>query len=333
MNAFRGFLRNKDFELKDLRPSGKQLKKMVAAIVFLVLFIFAVNPRLIPFTTPEFKASVGDVWGSLFGDVDTFSSMFTINWATIFRLIAMVLFMYILNILCRFVISLLRPRDNRIKSRISFLSNLINYLISILGIIWGLSILGVNVSAIFAGVSILALAVSFGAESLIEDVITGVFLAMDNEFNVGDIIEIDGFRGTVKAIGVRSTYIQDAGGNVQTINNSDIRKVLNRSMSESIAVCDVSISYSADLEQVEAILQELLPPIREKYPDTFLAAPQYVGVQDLGDSAVILRIIAPVKEADIYAAPRLIRREIKIGFDRHGVEIPFRQVVIHQAEK
>lgn len=215
----------------------------------------------------------------------------------------------------------------------TLISSILDYLAGIVGIIWGLSIVGVNVSTIFAGVGILALVISFGAESLIADVITGIFLVFDNQFNVGDIIELDGFRGTVMQIGIRTTYLKDAGGNVKIVNNSDIRNVLNRSAASSIAYCDISIAYSESIEEAETALLRLLPGIKEKYPDVFLQTPEYVGVQSLGSSAVDLRVVAEVREEDVYLAPRLLRRELKIGFDEAGIEIPFQQVVIHNARE
>lgn len=308
------------------------LKKFIIFLVILVLFIFTVNPSLIPFTSDAFKERVGNVWGSLFGDVDTTLQIFSFNWATLFRLIAMVLFMILLSSLISWILSVIKPKTSRGRTAVSFAGSILSYFYVIAGILWGLSILGVNISAIFAGVSVLVLALSFGAESLIEDVITGLFLTFDSQFNVGDIIEIGGFRGTLEQIGVRACYIRDAGNNVQIINNSDIRKILNRSSATSKAVCDVSVSYDADLEEVEKVLIGLLPQIKLDHEDVFLSAPTYVGVQDLGASGIDLRVVAEVNEKDIFSAPRIMRRDIKIGFDKAGVEIPFTQIVIHQAK-
>ena len=153
--------------------------------------------------------------------------------------------------------------------------------------------------------------------------VTGVFLVFENQFNVGDIIEVGGFRGTVEQIGIRTTYIRDAGDNIKIINNSDLRNILNRSAAQSWAKTDVAVSYNEDLKRVEKVLAELLPKICAKYPEVFPNDPVYSGVQELADS---------VREQDIYKAPRLLNRELKLGFDRAGIEIPFPQVVVHRAE-
>ena len=123
---------------------------------------------------------------------------------------------------------------------------------------WGLSILGVDLSTIVTAVGILALVVGFGAESLIADVVTGTFMLFENQYNVGDIVEVNGFRGTVQEIGIRTTSIMDAGGNVKIINNSDMKNILNRSDNASLAVSNIDVPYETDLEALEAKLPALM---------------------------------------------------------------------------
>lgn len=316
---------------KSNHPKRYIRKTIIIAVVF-ILFIFAANPALIPFTSAEFKTKASESWGSMFGDVSRLISFDTINLAAIVKLIAMVLFIMLVYNAAHWVMTLIKPKTGRGRSLLSMLDSSVHYLLVIIGLIWGLALVGVNVTAIFAGVGVLALVISLGAESLIEDVITGIFLVLDEQFNVGDIIEIDGFRGVVERIGVRSTYIKDNGGNIQILNNSSIRKVLNRSAAASIAVCDVSIAYSAELEKAEKIIEAALPRIEQTRPDIFKSIPKYIGVQELGDSAVVLRVIAEVAEKDVYSAPRVMRRELKLALDAGGIEIPFPQVVVHSAK-
>ena len=119
---------------------------------------------------------------------------------------------------------------------------------------------------------------------------------------------------------------------MKIINNSDLRNILNRSTADSFAVTTVSVSYSTDLEKAEKVIAELLPEIQEKYPDIFVAVPKYSGVQELADSGVILKFVAEVREQNVFSAPRILNRELKIGFDKAGIEIPFNQIVVHQAK-
>ena len=231
--------------------------------------------------------------------------------------------------LLRFLLSLIKPKERKGLTLISLFSSLLHYVAALVILCWGLSILGVNVNAIVASVGIVALIVGFGAESLVADVVTGIFLLFENQYNVGDIVEVNGFRGTVKEIGIRTTSIMDVGGNVKIINNSEMKNILNRSDNISRAVSDIAIPYETDLEALEAKLPDLMKEIYEQRADVMLAAPQYLGVQQLADSSVVLRFVVEVAEKDIYAGARILNRDLWLGFRKLGVERPFPQVDVH----
>ena len=231
--------------------------------------------------------------------------------------------------LLRFLLSLIKPKERKGLTLISLFSSLLHYVAALVILCWGLSILGVNVNAIVASVGIVALIVGFGAESLVADVVTGIFLIFENQYNVGDIVEVNGFRGTVKEIGIRTTSIMDVGGNVKIINNSEMKNILNRSDNISRAVSDIAIPYETDLEALEAKIPELMQAIYAQRADVMLAAPQYLGVQQLADSSVVLRFVVEVAEKDIYAGARILNRDLWLGFRKLGVECPFPQVDVH----
>ena len=231
--------------------------------------------------------------------------------------------------LLRFLLSLIKPKERKGLTLISLFSSLLHYVAALVILCWGLSILGVNVNAIVASVGIVALIVGFGAESLVADVVTGIFLLFENQYNVGDIVEVNGFRGTVKEIGIRTTSIMDTGDNIKIINNSEMKNILNRSDNISRAVSDIAIPYETDLEALEAKLPDLMKEIYEQRADVMLAAPQYLGVQQLADSSVVLRFVVEVAEKDIYAGARILNRDLWLGFRKLGVECPFPQVDVH----
>ena len=231
--------------------------------------------------------------------------------------------------LLRLLLSLIKPKERKGLTLISLLSSLLRYVAALVILCWGLSILGVNVNAIVASVGIVALIVGFGAESLVADVVTGIFLIFENQYNVGDIVEVNGFRGTVKEIGIRTTSIMDVGGNIKIINNSEMKNILNRSDNISRAVSDIAIPYETNLETLEAKLPELMQAIYAQRADVMLAAPQYLGVQQLADSSVVLRFVVEVAEKDIYAGARILNRDLWLGFRKLGVECPFPQVDVH----
>ncbi|MBP0990514.1 MAG: mechanosensitive ion channel family protein [Oscillospiraceae bacterium] len=309
------------------------LGKVIGGVIALILFLIITNPSLIPFLSANTKASLKNTWSKLGGDVSKISGALKINLVTLFQVIAIILMLVIITNLILFILNKLKPKKPKAKSAVSLAKSAISYIMTIIGIFWCLSALGVNLSTIFASVGIIALIIGFGAQSLVEDLVTGIFLVFEDQFNVGDIIEVNGFRGTVDSIGIRATCIRDVGNNVKIINNSDLRNILNRSTADSYAVTTVSISYKENLEHIEEVVSEFLPKIREKYPEVFVKDPVYCGVQELGESGMLLKFVALVKESNIFTAPRLLNREIKIAFDKAGIEIPFNQIVVHNADK
>ncbi|MBR4813511.1 MAG: mechanosensitive ion channel [Lachnospiraceae bacterium] len=231
--------------------------------------------------------------------------------------------------LLEFVLGLFQPENHRARSILSIFSSLIKYVAAIVILCWGLKILRVNVSTIVASVGILALIVGFSAESLIADVVTGTFMLFENQYNVGDIVEVGGFRGTVTSIGIRTTCITDMGGNVKIVNNSAMQNILNRSDMPSRSVSDIAIPYGTDLEKLEAGIPKLMEEILAAHPDVMKELPKYLGVQELADSSVILRFVVNVEEKDIYSGARLLNHDLLLGFRKLGVECPFPQVDVH----
>lgn len=234
-----------------------------------------------------------------------------------------------ITVLLSLGLRIVRPKSHRARTILTLLSSLLRYTAAIVILCWGLSILGVNVSVIVASVGVVTLVVGFGVESLIADVGTGIFILFENQYNVGDIVEVGGFRGTVREIGIRTTAIEDAGGNVKIINNSDMKSILNRSEQTSRAVCDIDIPYETDLEALEAKLPELLEEIYRQNPDALKAVPQYLGVEKLGASSVVLRFVAEVAEKDLFTASRVMNRSLWLGLRKLGVECPFQQLDVH----
>ena len=307
-------------------------KKVIILAVILVLVLLITNPSLMFFLPASWREAMKNGYNSLFGDVDQIKKVLNIQWVRIFKVIVIVLFMMIVKLVLKIVMEKIKPKTPKGASIYSMVKSFSGYAIALILLIWCLSAIGINLSTIFASIGIVALIIGFAAESLIEDVVTGLFLVFEDEFNVGDIIEYNGFRGTVTNIGVRVTSIQDPGGNIKLVNNSDMRNILNRSRTNSNAVCDVPVSYAANLADTETALKAIAASLPEKYPEVFRTEPEYLGVQTLDASSVNLRFIAKVSEGDIYKAARLMNREFKIGMDEAGIEIPFQQVVVHKGE-
>lgn len=252
------------------------------------------------------------------------------NAAHILNGILILLLLFICESIISFVLELLKPRLNRSRTMISLAKNILRYAVILIAICVILSMFSVDIGTILAGLGIIALIIGFGAESLIADVVTGLFILIDNQYNVGDIIEINGFRGTVTDVSVRTTVLTDVGGNVKIINNSDMKNILNRSDNTSRSVADFPIPYETDLEALEQKLPELLQSIYAAHPDVMKSVPQYLGVDALGDSAVTLKFVVEVAESDIYTGARVLNHDLFLGMRKLGIEVPFPQLDVHQ---
>ena len=275
-------------------------KKLIQTVLALLVLVFLLVPAMNPFLDAAGKAAVTaqlqDTFGGLLGGNGNLTPA---------RLTSAAAVVLVVWLVCNLLFALLNLITEKKKDARS-MAGLFTSLIKFLGVIVG-----------------------FGAQSLIEDAVTGIFIIFEGQYRVGDIIVLDGFRGMVKRIGIRTTVIVDGAGNEKIVNNSDIRNVQNRSTNTSLAVADLCISYNADIREVEKVLARCLPAIHTKYPKLFLTAPRYMGVESLGESSVVLRIVADIKEEDFFTGYRTLNRELKLMCDQNDIEIPFNQLVNH----
>ena len=208
--------------------------------------------------------------------------------------------------------------------------NLINWLAAIITAIIVLKLLfNVDTTAIITGAGVLTLVVGLGMQSLIADIVAGLFIVFENEFNVGDIITIDDFYGEVVAIGIRTTKVKCLG-NVKIFNNSEIKGVLNHTTDQSRVKTLIDVEYGERLPEIEKIIKEHVGEIQiEGATD----AVSYDGVAELGASGVTLQFTCHCKEQDYYSVGRALNGAVKNMFDEYGINVPFPQVVVHNGDK
>ena len=294
--------------------TGK-MKPIVKAIIFLVIL----------------GAVTGIGFGTrLFDSFKDFFKSFKLDWLVILKVLIMVFLVLTIENFVVFILGLLKPKSHRAATVITMIASAMKYIAAIVIICWGLTLFGADVGTTVASLGIVALVIGFGAESLIADLVTGVFMLFENQYNVGDYIEVAGFRGRVTEIGIRTTSIEDPGGNVKIINNSAMTNLLNRSSHTSRAVSTIGIPYATDLEELEKKIPDMMEGIRERHSDIMLQAPIYLGVDELGNSSVNLKFVVEVDDKDIYSAARQLNRELFLEFRKAGVEVPFPQVDVHQ---
>ncbi len=300
---------------------------IILGLLLVLLTSFTWNPMLNETLRSEVISQLQETFGGLFGGVGVLTPARLISAATV------IVIVWLINILICWILEKIGENNQKSLSVVGLFTSLCKFICFIIGGVWSLGVLGVNIAGIFASLGIASLIVGFGAQSLIEDMISGIFIIFEGQYHVGDIIVLDEFRGTVRNIGIRTTSVEDDGGNFKIVNNSDIRNLQNRSMNRSVTATTICISYDADIPQVEKVIVDALPEMFERNKDVWLSVPKYIGVDNLGESSVELKLIVEVTEANFFGARRRLNRELKILFDKHGIEIPYNQIVVHQNNK
>ena len=245
---------------------------------------------------------------------------------TVFLLCAMYVLVVLLN---QILYRIAKYSDRRVETVCLLVKNAIKYVCVIAFVYYGLSQFGVQTQTLLASAGILSMMISFGAKDLVSDIIAGFFTIVEGTYKVGDFITIGNWFGTVVEIGLRTTKVRFFS-ETKIFNNSSIRDVVNADGEVARMMLKAPISYDADLMEVEAILDEELPKMMDVIPG-LVKPPKYEGIDSLGDSSVNLRIVIFVKNSMKYPALRCLTREIKLLFDRRGIEIPFNQLVLHNA--
>ncbi|WP_377887216.1 mechanosensitive ion channel family protein [Alkalihalobacillus sp. R86527] len=226
----------------------------------------------------------------------------------------------------------LRLSERRETTLIRLIENVLTYVTYFVALVMILSEFEVDVRTLIAGAGVVGLAVGFGAQNLVRDVITGFFIIFEKQFSVGDYVRITGIEGFVEEIGLRVTKIKSWTGELHIIPNGNISQVTNFSIHNSIAVVDVSIAYEEQIHEAEEIIIELLDELYDQF-EAMIVKPEYLGVQTLGASDVVLRIISETRPMEHWGIGREVRKAVKQRLDEKGIEIPFPRLVMYQRDE
>jgi small-conductance mechanosensitive channel len=218
--------------------------------------------------------------------------------------------------------------------RTATLTQAITYLVRI--VVWTLTILvllgefDVNLGPLIAGAGIVGVALGFGAQSLVRDFLSGFFILLEDQFGVGDIIEVsvggEQVTGKVEKVSLRTTDVRAFDGTRHTIPNGNILMVGNRSRGWARVIVDVSVAYTEDIDRVRGVLEELFQELRDE-PDlqtSFFSGPEVLGVEGVGEKDVVLRVTAEVRPTRKGSLERLLRQRIKERLDVRGISVPAR---------
>lgn len=217
--------------------------------------------------------------------------------------------------------------SNRRKTVLGLVASFVKYIGALVILTVLLGVWGVNTVALVAGIGILGLIVGLGAQNLIGDILAGLFIVFENNFQVGDIVTVDDFRGEVMEIGLRTTRIKSPVGDVKVINNSSIRTIINMSRLPSFALVDITIDYSENLERVEQLIDSALFGFAQRLP-AITNEPEYLGVCEFSSRGVVMRFKAECEEVNRLQLTRDLNRELKLLFDRNKIKIAVEQVEV-----
>ncbi|KWW21086.1 MULTISPECIES: mechanosensitive ion channel family protein [Peribacillus] len=213
----------------------------------------------------------------------------------------------------------IRVSERREATLIKLLENIITYVINFIALMMILEIFGLHVMPLLAGAGVIGLAIGFGAQSLVKDIITGFFVIFEDQFSVGDYIKINTYEGEVIEIGLRTTKIKSDAGELHFIPNGSIIQVTNYSILNSKAVVDVTIANDGSIERAERVLIELLNSMEGKY-DALVKAPEFLGIETINPDEVVLRVTAETKPLQNVEFSRVLRKEISAALDLIGIK-------------
>jgi small conductance mechanosensitive channel len=221
-------------------------------------------------------------------------------------------------------------REKRAHTVASLLRTVGTTLVVIVALMMAFREIGLDITPLIAGAGVAGLAIGFGAQSLIKDVVAGFFILLEDQFHVGDVIQAAGVSGQVEQMTLRMTIVRDLQGTVHFIPNGEIKVASNLTKEWSRAVLEIGVGYEEDVDRVIAVLTEVGRSLAddEGFGKMLLEAPQVLGVEGLNDSQVTIRILAKTLPLKQWEVARELRRRIKARFDREGIQTPYPHRVV-----
>ncbi len=191
---------------------------------------------------------------------------------------------------------------------------------------------GIPIGPILAGAGIIGIAVGFGGQYFIKDIISGFFFILENQYRVGDVVNFDGTGGLVEDISLRMTTLRDLDGTVYHIPHGEIKKVANLSKDFARINLNIGIAYAANLDHVIKIVNKVGDELSKdpQWKEFIIKPPQFLRVDDFADSSIVIKILGETQPLKQWEVTGELRKRIKIAFDNEGIEIPFPQRVVHQ---
>src|SRR5689334_12080578 len=223
----------------------------------------------------------------------------------------------------------LRPGSNerrkqRAETMGSLLKSISTGVILSIVIVMVLAQLSVNIAPIIASAGIVGVALGFGAQNLVKDLLSGIFMILEDQYGVGDVVDLGEASGTVEAVGLRVTRLRDVNGTVWYVRNGEILRVGNQSQNWARTVLDITVDYEADLDRVQTVLEEEATAMYEdeRYHDVIIEQPEVWGVERFDKDGAVVRVVLKTAPLQQWLVARAMRQRVKARFDREGIRIP-----------
>jgi len=215
--------------------------------------------------------------------------------------------------------------EKRLNTLAKMFKSIVSYVLYFIGIITCLDMVGFSITTIVAGAGIASLAVAFGAQSIVQDLMSGIFIVIENQYAVGDRVQIGGIIGEVKEIGMKTTKILTYDGQLMVISNGQISNVVNYSRAAQRAYVEVGIAYEEDIDRAWQVLEKACAKVAqdERFSADFDETPNVLGVVALADSSVVMRTTFTAFNWTQAVIERELRKVIKMELDKAGVEISY----------
>lgn len=243
--------------------------------------------------------------------------------------ISIIIYMMISKLIKHFYKKPVKRIDQKKRQTILTVTrSVIKYLILCIDILLLLNVYGIDTKAILASLGVIGAVLGLAMQDLLKDIIAGLSILFEDQFRVGDWIQVGTFKGEVISLGLKTTKIKAYTGEIKIISNRTLTEVTNFNMQNSMAIIDVPVAYESDLQKVERVLYALCIDQQDKIPH-LKGKIELLGIQELGENGIVYRIVVPCQSMEHIGVERLLRKAIKVAFDRNHITIPYPQVVLH----
>lgn len=309
-------------EKRKINLTKKQITSLIVAAVFIVIFVISIFAVKI-FGNTEFALFLDENIGQVANIFKLIGNNIGAIFMSVTYIVLAVLIVKLINIVLKYSFR----RSTKTKTLINLVSSTIKYAALVITLWMILKSFGVDTTTLLASAGVIVLIVGLGAQSLIEDVIAGLSIVFENEYEVEDIVIIDNFRGEIIEIGLRTTKILDLSGNIKIVNNSDVRNVINMSRALAYVIVEFNYEYDTDIAHLRKTFHEEKEELAKLIPEV-QGELQFNGVTDINGYSVRLRYSMYSKEVDKFPAERSLREAMKVFSDRHGFKFAKEKIII-----